>query len=472
MINFLNYSLIVLLAWFFSLNTLYLIILILSIFEINKTKKNRYMYDIKQVFRYKLLPPISIILPAYNEEKTIVESVYSLLFLHYPLYELIVVNDGSNDNTLETLKKSFNLLKTDLVFRRIIYTEPVIDIYISSTFKNLIVVDKKNGGKADALNAGINISRYPYFCAIDADTILGEEALSKLIRPFIHAPEKTVAVGGVIKAANNAEIQRGRLLKENLPGNILVLLQTVEYARAFFMGRMGLSTINSLLIISGAFGLFRKEDVFEAGGYKRGSMGEDMMLIVRLHRIKKEKKEKYRVGFVSDTVSWTEIPTNFKILKRQRVRWQVGLLESLFENRKMFFNPRYGQIGLFSFPFYLFSEVISPFFEIFGYGILIYGTLINQFILPHIISFVVLTYGYGLLHSMIGIVLEYYALGKGIPIKHFLIRTLSTIIEPFFYRQINIAYKIIGTFKFLSKRREWGVMERVGFKNGTRKTDN
>ena len=467
MVEFLFYSLIALLFWFFSLNTLYLIILILSIFEINKTKKNRYMYDINQVFRYKLLPPISIILPAYNEEKTIVESVYSLLFLHYPLYELIVVNDGSKDDTLKILKKSFDLLKTDYVFRRAIPTEPVIDIYVSRTFKNLIVVDKKNGGKADALNVGINISRFPYFCAIDADTILGEDALSKLIRPFIHAPEKTIAVGGVIKAANNAEIQRGRLIKEGLPRNILVLLQTVEYARAFFMGRMGLSTLNSLLIISGAFGLFRKEDVLEAGGYKRGSLGEDMMLVVKLHKIKKEKKEKYRVSFVPDTVSWTEIPSTFKVLRRQRIRWQVGLLESLFENRKMFFNPRYGKIGLFAFPFYFFSEVVSPFLEIFGYGILAYGILINQFFLPHIISFIVLTYGYGLLHSAIGLVLEYYALGKGIPVKNLLIRTLSTLIEPFFYRQINIAYKLAGIFKFFSKKREWGAMERIGFKKET-----
>ena len=269
------------------------------------------------------------------------------------------------------------------------------------------------------------------------------------------------------RQANNAEIQRGRLIKEGLPRNILVLLQTVEYARAFFMGRMGLSTLNSLLIISGAFGLFRKEDVLEAGGYKRGSLGEDMMLVVKLHKIKKEKKEKYRVSFVPDTVSWTEIPSTFKVLRRQRIRWQVGLLESLFENRKMFFNPRYGKIGLFAFPFYFFSEVVSPFLEIFGYGILAYGILINQFFLPHITSFIVLTYGYGLLLSAIGLVLEYYALGKSIPIKNLLIRTLSTLIEPFFYRQINIAYKLAGIFKFFSKKREWGAMERIGFKKET-----
>jgi len=463
MVNFLYYSLIILLGWFFTINSIYLIVLLLSIFEINKTRKTRFIFDANQVFRYRLLPPITVILPAYNEEKTIVESVYSLLFLHYPQYELIVLNDGSTDNTLKVLKRSFNLLKTDYVFKRSIQTEPVLDIYISKNFKNLVVVDKKNGGKADALNVGINISRYPYFCAIDADTILGEEALSKLIMPMIHDPERMIAVGGVIKAANYAEIQRGRLINERIPRNILILLQSVEYARAFFMGRMGLAAINSLLIISGAFGIFKKEDVLKAEGYKRGSLGEDMMLVVKLHRIKRNNRDPYRISFVPDTISWTEFPSGIKVLKRQRIRWQVGLLESLFENRGMFGNPKYGRIGLFSFPFYFLSEVVSPFLEFFGYGILVYGFVIGEFLWPHIVSFLLLTIGYGLVHSLIALILEYYAIGKGVPVKNLIVRTASTIIEPLFYRQLNLYFKIAGIFRFLSKKREWGKMERVGF---------
>jgi len=249
----------------------------LSVVEIQKSRKYRFTFDLDQAFRYRLLPPVSIILPAYNEEKTIAESVRSILFVRYPQYELLVVNDGSKDGTLKTLIEAFNLVKMDYVFRRSIDTEKVRGIYISRDFKNIIVIDKENGGKADALNAGINISRYPYFCAVDADTILGEDALAKLILPFVNDPARTTAVGGVVKAANGADIQRGRLMKERITRNILVILQSIEYARAFFMGRLGLSAINSLLIISGAFGLFKKEDVMKVKGYKRKSLGEDMI---------------------------------------------------------------------------------------------------------------------------------------------------------------------------------------------------
>ncbi|MCK5093169.1 MAG: glycosyltransferase family 2 protein [Spirochaetes bacterium] len=342
--------------YFFLLNTIYLFILFLSITEINRSKKSRFAFDLDQAFKFRLLPPVSIILPAYNEEKTIVESIRSLLFVRYPQYELLIVNDGSKDNTLEVLKDSFSLLKTDYIFRKVINTEEIRGIYTSKEYKNIVVIDKENGGKADALNAGINVSHYPYFCAVDADTILGEDSLAKLILPFINDPERTTAVGGVVKAANGSDIKMGRLLNEKITKNILVVIQSIEYARAFFMGRLGLSVINSLLIISGAFGLFKKEDVLNVEGYRKKSLGEDMMLVVKLHKLKRREKKKYKVTFVSDTVCWTEIPSTVKILKNQRVCWQMGLIESIVDNRDMIFNPKYGMIGVFSFPFHLFSD--------------------------------------------------------------------------------------------------------------------
>jgi cellulose synthase/poly-beta-1,6-N-acetylglucosamine synthase-like glycosyltransferase len=341
----------VLMVFYFSVNTTYLFILIFSVFGIQRAKKFRFTFDLNQAFRFRLLPPVSIILPAYNEEKTIVESVRSILFVRYPQYELLVVNDGSKDDTLKTLVEAFNLIKTDYVFRRSIDTAKVRNIYISREFKNIVVIDKENGGKADALNAGINVSRYPYFCAVDADTILGEDALAKLILPFVNDPDRTIAVGGIVRPANGAQISMGRLLAERLTTNILVIIQSLEYARAFFLGRLGLASINSLLIISGAFGIFKKEDVLRVNGYKKKSMGEDMMLVVKLHKLMRREKKKYRVTFVTDTVCWTEIPSTFRVLARQRVRWQMGLMESIFENGDMIMNPRYGVIGLFSMPF-------------------------------------------------------------------------------------------------------------------------
>ncbi len=459
----LNIALIVIIIYFFIINTIYLSILFLSIMEINRRKKNRFTFDLMQAFKFRLLPPVSIILPAYNEEKTIVESIRSLLFVRYPLYELIVINDGSKDKTLSVMQESFNLIKTDYICRDLIETENIRGIYTSKEYQNIIVIDKENGGKADALNTGINISRYPYFCAVDADTILGEDALAKLILPFVNDPARTTAVGGVVRPANGADIQRGRLMKERLTKNILVILQSIEYARAFYMGRMGLSAINSLLIISGAFGLFKKEDVLKVKGYKKKSLGEDMMLVVQLHKLKKKEKKKYRITFVPDTVCWTEIPSSVRVLKKQRIRWQMGLIESIMDNKDMFFNPKYGNIGLFSIPFYFFSEIIPPFIEIIGYIIMAYGIFIKAIPLYYAINFFLVTWIYSGIHSSIAIVLEHYGTGTTLNVLNFVVKGFVSLLENLFYRQLNLIYRIAGVFTFLTKKREWGSMEREGF---------
>jgi cellulose synthase/poly-beta-1,6-N-acetylglucosamine synthase-like glycosyltransferase len=449
--------------YFFVINTIYLVVLFLSILQINRMGKYHYTQDLDQAFRFRLLPPVTIILPAYNEEKTIVESVTSLLFIKYPSYELLVVNDGSKDKTLEVLIDSFNLVKTDYVYRSSIDTEEVQCIYISKEYRSLVVIDKKNGGKADALNAGINISRYPYFCAIDADSILGEDALARLIMPFVHDPVRTTAVGGIVKAANGADIVKGRLLRERMTWNPLVIFQTVEYARSFFMGRMGLSVMNSLLIISGAFGLFRKEDVLKVHGYRRKSLGEDMLLVVSLHKQKLREKSPYRIGFLHDTVCWTEIPSDLRTLKKQRVRWQMGLMESLTESRNMFFNPRYGAVGLFSIPFYFFSEIIPPFLEFMAYAIMGVGLYVGALNLQMLFHFFLVSWLYSAVHSFVGLATEYFMVQRVSKFHHFLLKLCLSCFENLFYRQINLVYRIAGFFKYFSNKREWGEMERKGF---------
>jgi cellulose synthase/poly-beta-1,6-N-acetylglucosamine synthase-like glycosyltransferase len=453
----------VLMVFYFSVNTTYLFILIFSVFGIQRAKKFRFTFDLNQAFRFRLLPPVSIILPAYNEEKTIVESVRSILFVRYPQYELLVVNDGSKDDTLKTLVEAFNLIKTDYVFRRSIDTAKVRGIYVSREFKNIVVIDKENGGKADALNAGINVSRYPYFCAVDADTILGEDALAKLILPFVNDPDRTIAVGGIVRPANGAQISMGRLLAERLTTNILVIIQSLEYARAFFLGRLGLASINSLLIISGAFGIFKKEDVLRVNGYKKKSMGEDMMLVVKLHKLMRREKKKYRVTFVTDTVCWTEIPSTFRVLARQRVRWQMGLMESIFENGDMIMNPRYGVIGLFSMPFYILTEIVPPFFEPIGYAVLAVGIGTGVFSLYTLLRFFVITWGYSLLHTIYALVMESYGIGQKVRVHHFILKLFASILESLFYRQLNIWCKLKAFFQFFTHKREWGAMEHKGF---------
>jgi len=458
--------LMIIMIFFFTINTVYLFILFLSIIQINQQRKYGFSFNLNQAFKFRLLPPVSIILPAYNEEKTIVESVRSMLFVRYPQYELLIVNDGSKDGTLTTLIEAFNLIKTDFVFKRSIKTENIRCIYTSRDQKNIIVIDKENGGKADALNAGINISKYPYFCAVDADTILGEDALSKLILPFINDPERTTAVGGIVKSANGSVIQMGRLLQERLTGNLLIILQGIEYARAFFLGRLGLASINSLLIISGAFGLFKKEDVLQVQGYKRKCLGEDMMLVVKLHKLKKTERQPYRITFVTDTVCWTEIPSSIKILSRQRIRWQMGLLESIIGNRDMLFNPKYGAIGIFSMPFYILSEIIAPFIEIIGYCLLGAGMIMHLLPAGTWLRFILVTWVYSFIHTFIALIMEYYGIGTTLRFHHWVLKLFSSLLENIFYRQLNLYYKIAGFFRFFSSKskRVWGSMERKGFR--------
>jgi len=468
---FLDAFIAVIVVYFFVINTAYLAILVLSMVNILRNARLRFTFALDQVFKFRLLPPVSILLPAYNEEKTIVESIRSLLFVRYPNYELVVVNDGSKDATLGTLIEEFRLVRTDYIFRNSIRTAPVRGIYVSKEFANIVVIDKENGGKADALNAGINVSKYPFFCAVDADTILGADALAKLILPFIANPERTVAVGGVVKAANGADIQAGRLLRERLTKNVLVILQSVEYARSFFMGRLGLATINSLLIISGAFGMFRKEDVLKVEGYKRKSLGEDMMLVMKLHKLKRDERKRYRIAFVHDTVCWTELPSNFKMLKKQRLRWQMGLLESIAENRAMFFNPRYGIVGMFAIPFHFFTEIVPPFIELAGYAVIAAGLAARAlgdppFAVPYInlIHFLAVTWLYSVIHSFIAISIEHYAVGTTLRFHHFIVKLLVSFLDNLFYRQVNLVYRCAGVFKFFTKRREWGEMKRSGYK--------
>jgi cellulose synthase/poly-beta-1,6-N-acetylglucosamine synthase-like glycosyltransferase len=450
--------------YFFFINTIYLMVLFLSILQINRMKKRRYTFDLDQAFKFRLLPPVSIILPAYNEEKTIVESVTSLLFIKYPSYELIVVNDGSRDQTMHVLIDSFNLIRTDYVYRSDISTEEVRDIYTSTEYRSLVVIDKKNGGKADALNAGINISRYPYFCAIDADSILGEDALARLIMPFVHDPLRTTAVGGIVKAANGSDIEKGRLVTERMTKNPLVIFQTIEYARSFFMGRMGLSVVNSLLIISGAFGLFRKEDVIKVAGYRRRSLGEDMLLVVGLHKQKLRERVPYRITFLHDTVCWTEIPSDLKTLKKQRIRWQMGLMESIKENSDMFGNPRYGVVGLFAIPFSFFSEIVPPFLEFAGYAVIGIGLYLRLLSPQMLLYFFLVTWAYSAVHSFVGLAMEHFVVGSTLKYHHFLVKFFFSMFESLFYRQINLMYRIIAVFKFFMKNREWGEMKLSGFK--------
>jgi len=296
------------LVYLLGVNLVYLTLNIVSFVVLRRHQQRETLGSLSTSFS-NLELPVSLLIPAYNEEATVAATVRSLLQLNYSHFEIVVINDGSTDRTLEVLKESFDLKLFPEVMRRRLATEPLRGVYRSAKHPELKVIDKQNGGKADALNAGINAAQYPLYCALDADGVLRPDSLRSITRPFLDDP-RTVAAGGIIRIANGCDVVNGWLVRTGLPAHPLALLQVVEYCRAFLFGRIGWNPINGLLVISGAFGVFHKETVIEAGGYRRHTVGEDMELVVRLHRLLSEEGRPYRIVFAPQPVCWTEAPEN------------------------------------------------------------------------------------------------------------------------------------------------------------------
>lgn len=456
------------LLYFILINLFYLVLFFISLAAILSYHRRAKNISFYQIRKSTLTPPISILVPAYNEGKTIVPCLISLLMLSYPQYEIIVVNDGSTDDTLENLKKTFKLRRTAQIYHRVIPTEEVKGIYKSTQFPNLVVVDKEQGGKSDALNCGINVSGYPLFCTIDADSILERDALLRVVWPFLNDYFRTVAAGGMVRVANGCQISNGMILGIDLAKKWLPNFQVVEYLRAFLSGRMGFSALNALLIISGAFSIFKKEAVVEVGGYRRDTVGEDMDLVVRMHQQFRDKKLKrnYRMTFIPDPICWTEVPENLKQLALQRNRWQRGLGETLLRYQKMLLNPRYGRIGLCAMPYFFFVEFLGPGFEFAGYLLMIFSLFTGQFaalLLP--LTFFILAIVYGILLSLAAVLVEEFTLHRYPKIQNFFKLWGTAFLENFGYHQLTILWRLQGFWALLKADRSWGKLERAGLES-------
>jgi cellulose synthase/poly-beta-1,6-N-acetylglucosamine synthase-like glycosyltransferase len=405
-------------------------------------------------------PPISILAPAWNEEATIVASVRSLMQLIYPEYEVIVINDGSKDRTLEVLAQAFDLVPIPEASPVPLRTKAVRAVYGAATYPNLRVVDKENGGKSDALNAGINRARYPLFCCMDADSILQRDSLMRIVQPFLDDPA-TVACGGTIRVANGCEVRGGLLVKAGLPGSFLAALQVVEYLRAFLLGRLGWGPLNAVLVISGAFGLFDKETVMEVGGYRTDTVGEDMELVVRLHRVLRRQGRPYRIVFVPDPVCWTEVPEDLKTLRSQRIRWQRGLAESLMLNRELLFHRGSGASGWLAFPFMLLFELFGPLVELGGYLFMFVCFLVGVLSTSGWIAFLVVAIGFGVLLSVSALLLEELWFHVYPRASDIVLLFLLAVAENFGYRQLNSLWRLIGLLRWMrGGKAQWGTMAR------------
>lgn len=440
---------------------------LLAFFEMKRSRQEERRAHAGWMIGAKSIPGISLLVPAYNEELTIVENIRSLLTLRYPRYEIIAVNDGSKDGTTRAIIAAFKLERVDLRRPHPAACQPIRGIYANRDYPNLIFIDKENGGKSDALNAAMNYARHPLVCGVDADSLLDYNSLLKAARPFVEHPATLVAVGGTIRIANGCEVHGGMVVNEGAPRRLLPLFQIVEYLRAFLIARLSFSRLNTVSIISGAFGLFKRSAVLAVGGYTHGTVGEDMELIVKLHRHFRERREPYNILFVPDPVCWTEAPETLAVLRRQRTRWQRGLCEVLARHRTMLFNPRYGRIGLLGLPMFVLFDILGPLLDLAGLVLVPlfwgWGLLSFQFMAAYF-AVVVL---YGVCLSMLALVLGEVALFRTTRKRDMLLLAFAAVAENFGYRQLNILWRIEGIWQFLRKRKGWGEMTRTGF--GTRK---
>ncbi len=452
------YSLFVL-VYFFLINTGYLVLLYLAAKEVffHNRKPD---FDICEGEGCDLIPDITIVVPAYNEEKVIAESVKALLDLDYPRLEVLVVNDGSKDDTMKELKREFKLVEVQRGVEEKIDTESVKNHYRSIEKDRLSVVDKENGGKADALNAGLNYSRTDLLLAIDADTLVEKNALRKMVRRYMSTDSRVVAIGGIVRVLNNCKVVSSKVKKARLPKKFLPGMQVMEYIRAFLFGRTGWSRINSLPIISGAFGLFERKALLDIDGYRRETVGEDIDAVVRLHKDMREKDEDYDISFLPDPVCWTQVPDRRKILGNQRARWQRGLTETLTHNKGMLFDPEYGKLGVFALPFFLFFELLGPIIEITGYFAFFLFFLLGLFSLPFFLLFLALSVVYGVILSLSSLLLAEISLKRYEDPKDRLKLLVLAVLENFGYRQLHSLWRFRGILQFFRKNSEWGEMLR------------
>ena len=426
-------------------------------FTLYKSKK-AYMLENKLEDDYYI--PVSIVVPAYNEVVTIVDTIKSLLMLEYSLYEIIVVDDGSSDDTSKAVIEAFNMERINKPIDIKIPCQPVVHVFETKQTKvPVTLIRKKNGGKADALNMGINASSYPYFICMDADSVLQYDSLEKIVKPVIEN-DNVIAVGGAIRPCNGMKIVNGRVEKYHMPDNILAAMQVLEYDRSFLASRILFDKFNGNIIISGAFGLFDKETVISAGGYDSSTMGEDMELVVKLHVFCRKFNKPYKIKYAYDAICWSQAPESLKDLCKQRKRWHIGLFQTMLRHRTMLANIKFGLVGVISYMYFLFYELLSPYIEIFGLITMLIATSLGLINVPFMLWFFVFYTVYASIMSLTAFFSRSQTLDLQITFKDVIKAVVLCLFEVSFLRirlSIVRASALIG---YKKKKKDWGKIER------------
>lgn len=454
------------LVYFLLINTSYLILIALAALEFARHLRRAPFAGLDDVAVSPLTLPASVIVPAYNEEAGIVASVRAMLALRYAEHEVVVVDDGSKDATFERLRVAFGLVEVPRVVPDDVpVRQRASSVHVPADGRTrLVVVRKENSGRADSVNVGVNVARYPLVAMVDADSILDPDALLVVAKPFADDPERVVATGGVIRAVNGCRVVAGRVVDVRLPRSVLARIQVVEYLRAFLLGRTGWSRLGSLILISGAFGLFRRDVLVEVGGLDAGSIGEDFELVLRLHRHLRRERRDYRVVFVAEPVSWTEVPVTTRVLANQRRRWHRGMWEVLWKQRGMTLNPRYGRIGLVAVPYYWLFELLAPVMELLGIVLVGLGLVVGAVDVDYAVRFLLVAYVFAILVSLAAVCAEelsFHRYGRWRDLAGIL---RSSVWENLWYRQLTAWWRLQGLWQGLTRRTQvWGTMTRTGF---------
>jgi cellulose synthase/poly-beta-1,6-N-acetylglucosamine synthase-like glycosyltransferase len=453
------------LSYFLALNTIYLILIILASINLGSYFRRKSLTGLEDALSSPATLPVSVLMPAHDEEAGIVESARAVMSLQYPQLELIVVDDGSSDATFDRLREAFDLIEIPMQIPELVPTLGQIDsVHIARGLNDLTVIRKHSvGKKTDAVNAAINVAKYPLICVVDADAILDADALIKVAMPFIDDPQRVVATGGAIRPSNGCSAYRGRITEVRMPKKWLAKIQVIEYLRAFLLGRTGWSKLGALLIISGAFGVFRRDVVIAIGGYDLSSIGEDADLVARIHIYMRGLKTPYKVTFVSEPVCWTEVPENITVLRRQRRRWSRGLVDTLWSNKSLFMNPKYGTLGLLAVPYFFFFEVLGPVVELTGFFLLIVALYFNFVNVLFAGLFLAVAILYGILLSILSLLIEEVSFHRYNKWKFLYQAVVSSIIENFGFRQMHAYWRLEGVFQALRRTdRSWEAMPRKG----------
>ncbi len=432
-----------------------------SVLELNEDRRKKKYFNKLSIKSNDNYVPVSILIPAYNEDSTVVDCIESLAYQDYPEYEIIVIDDGSSDNTSSVVLDRFNLKKVAKPIRRRVECNKEESIYegvIDDKIK-ITLVKKENGGKADALNMGINVSNYPLFISLDADSILQKDSLTSIVMPYME-DDTTIAVGGNIKVSNSVVLDNGEVARILTPKKLLVIFQTIEYFRVFLTTRVWFNKFNGNLIISGAFGLFKKSAVINVGGYDINTIGEDMDLVVKLHSFYRKNKLPYSIKYSHKAICWSQVPEKYKDLKGQRRRWHIGLITSLYTHKYILLNSKYGLVGVFSFLYFAIFEMLSCLVDVFGLLVIVFSYFLGFLNMDFLFTFLLIYIGYGIVISIASIILERYSFKNTLNFKSILIYTIFSVAESFGYRQICGWFRLSGFFGYKKRKHQWSKISR------------